>query len=73
MGWLGDALKVKLQAPPEDGKANKALRQLIAGVLGIAEKRVSIEFGERSVEKLIRIQGVDGEGVMILLNKVMKK
>lgn len=55
VGWLGDVLKVKLQAPPEDGKANKALKQLLAKCLGVKQKNIIIEYGASSPEKLVRI------------------
>lgn len=44
-GWIDDALKVKLMAPPEDGKANKALVQLLSKQLKIAQKHIKITAG----------------------------
>ncbi|MFM7075771.1 MAG: DUF167 domain-containing protein, partial [Planctomycetaceae bacterium] len=35
VGWLGDALKIKVTAPPEKGKANERVVELLAGALGI--------------------------------------
>lgn len=68
-GWLGDSLKIKLQAPPEDGKANKALIRLLSTTLKIGEKQISLEFGERSPEKLIRFEGIGQEELKILLEE----
>lgn len=61
VGWLGEAYKIKLQAPPEDGKANKALKRLLANKLGVNQKDVVIERGETSPDKLVRINGLSQE------------
>ncbi len=45
VGQLGDALKVRVAAPPEDGKANKAVIRLLAGHFGVDRKRVRIVSG----------------------------
>ena len=57
-GLLGDALKVKVTAPPVEGRANKAVKKLVAEQLGIAPSQVDIIAGERSREKLLRISGI---------------
>jgi hypothetical protein len=53
------ALVVRVTAPPVDGRANDALRKLVAKRLGIAPGRVRIVSGERSREKLLRVEGLD--------------
>lgn len=73
VGWLDDALKVKLQAPPEDGKANKSLKSLLANALEITEKQITIEHGERSPEKLVRIQDLSLADVKCALEAKFKK
>jgi uncharacterized protein len=62
-GLLGDRLKVRVSAPPEDGKANRAVCALLAGVLGISEKNVSVVAGPASAQKVLQIQGLDAEAV----------
>ena len=57
-GLLGDALKVKVTAPPVEGRANKAVKKLLAGRLGLSPSQVEIIAGERSREKLLRISGI---------------
>lgn len=57
-GLHGDALKVKVTAPPVEGRANKAVKKLLAGKLGISPSQVEIIAGERSREKLLRISGI---------------
>ena len=54
-GILGDRLKVKTSAPPEDGKANKAICKLLAKSLGIKPAQVNVHRGHTNPEKTIRI------------------
>lgn len=56
-GPLGDELKIRLQAPPVDGKANKALLRFLAKQLGIGAGRLSIDSGASSRSKRLRIVG----------------
>ncbi len=58
-GVLGDRLKIRISAPPEGGKANKAICALLADRLGVRSGAVSIESGATHAEKVIRIDGVD--------------
>ena len=51
-------LRVTVAAPPVDGKANAALCKLIAKKAGVARGRVSVIRGERSREKVVRVDGV---------------
>ncbi len=57
-------VKVKLTAPPVEGKANKALVQFIAKKLGKPKRDVEIVSGERSRLKSIKVQGISIEEVM---------
>jgi hypothetical protein len=58
VGPLGDALKVAVSAPPEGGRANKAICKFIAGKLGLPASAVSIETGGSTPFKKIRIEGI---------------
>jgi uncharacterized protein (TIGR00251 family) len=51
-------LVVRVTAPPAEGKANEAVRRLIAKRLGVAKSRVTIVRGARSRDKTIRIERV---------------
>lgn len=62
-GMVGARLKVRTSAPPEDGKANRAVCALLARVLGIKKSRVTIESGFTSAPKTIRIEGVSAESM----------
>lgn len=52
-------LKVRLTAPPVDGKANKALIKLLAKALGVSASQISISSGEHSRNKSVFIDGLD--------------
>lgn len=54
-------MQARVSAPPVDGKANKALRRLVAKRLGVAPSRVTLVRGERSREKLLEVEGLERE------------
>jgi hypothetical protein len=58
-GWLGDALKVKIQAPPVEGRANEALVKLLAEALEVPRRTVTLVRGDTSRHKTVRIDGLD--------------
>jgi uncharacterized protein YggU (UPF0235/DUF167 family) len=49
---------VRVTEPPVDGRANAALVKLIAKRAGVAKGRVSLVRGERSRDKLLRVEGL---------------
>ena len=55
--------KVKLTAPPVEGKANKALKEFLAKRLGLSKRDVEIISGERSRLKSVLIHGLSREAV----------
>jgi uncharacterized protein len=55
IGVLDDALKLRLQAQPIEGKANEALVKFIAKSLGVARSAVTITHGQTSKKKLLEI------------------
>jgi uncharacterized protein len=63
VGTYGDAIKIKLRAPAVQGKANAALREFLAEKLGVPQHAVVLERGERSRDKVIRIEGLNEEDV----------
>lgn len=62
-GLHGDALKIRLAAPPVDGKANEALIKFVAETLGLAKSAVSLKSGQTSRRKVLELQGATPEGV----------
>ena len=58
-GWLGDALKIKVKAPPQQGEANRAVISLLASALGIDESDITLRRGHGSARKTVEIAGMD--------------
>ena len=54
-GTHGDALKVRLAAPPVDGKANAELLRFLAEAFGVPRRNVTLVRGETSRAKIVRI------------------
>jgi uncharacterized protein (TIGR00251 family) len=63
VGEHGDAIKIKLRAPAVEGKANTALRKFLAEELNIPQRAIVLERGERSRDKVIRIDGMSEEDI----------
>ena len=57
VGVYGDALKLKVAAPPVRGKANEAIVSFLGSILGVSSDRVMIIQGERSKDKTILVWG----------------
>jgi uncharacterized protein (TIGR00251 family) len=68
-GWLGEALKVRVTAPAERGKANAAAERLVADALGASRQCVRIVAGQASVRKVIEIHGFSEPEVYARLAK----
>jgi len=58
-GWLGDALKLRVRAAPEQDRANKAMIALLARALAISEHRIEVVRGHKRPMKTVRIDGLD--------------
>ena len=59
-GHLGSALKVRIAAPAEKGRANKELVRVLAKLLGVPGKAITIVAGEQNANKQVHIAGVAG-------------
>ena len=57
---------VRVSAPPVDGKANEALRRLVAKALAVPKNRVRIVRGASSRDKTVRVEGADEAAVQAL-------
>jgi uncharacterized protein len=63
VGWLGDALKVSVTAPPVRGQANDALVTLLARALGLARARITVVAGGSAARKTVEIEGLSLEEI----------
>lgn len=59
LGLRGSALRVAVAAPPERGRANERLCEVLAGVLGVPARDVDVVQGTSSQHKVVRVRGVD--------------
>ena len=58
-GVLGDALKIRLQAPPVEGKANEALVRFLADTLSLPARNIGLLSGATGRNKRLRLEGLD--------------
>lgn len=70
-GWLGDALKIRVAAQPEKGKANAAVVLVLAKSLGLLEKNISVLSGKTSQHKVVEIQGLSDDQIKHMLHRVL--
>jgi uncharacterized protein (TIGR00251 family) len=68
-GEHGDALKIRLAAPPVDGKANAALLAFIAERLGVSRSAVTLKSGQTSRRKVLLVAGAPADTVRRLLGQ----
>jgi len=57
-GIQDGALKVRLTAPPVEGKANRACVEFLAGLLGVRRSALAITSGEKSRKKTVSVTGL---------------
>lgn len=57
-GWQGEALKIRVTAPPERGKANKAVIALLASALAVPRGHIRLLAGTSSEYKTVAVQGL---------------
>jgi uncharacterized protein (TIGR00251 family) len=61
VGRLGAALKIRVAAPPEGGKANREILELLAERLGLPATGVTLVSGAASPAKVVALRGVTAE------------
>ena len=67
LGILGDQLKVAVQAPPVDGKANEALLKWLADTLGLKRNQVSLVSGQTSRDKRVSVEKIKAAQIQAAL------
>lgn len=63
-GLHGDALKVRVSAPPVDGAANDMLVKLLAATFGVPARSIAIVSGHTSRSKVVEIAGISEDDVL---------
>ena len=58
VGWLGEALKVKVHAPALEGRANDELCEFLADALALPHRAVTVLQGDKSRQKVLHISGL---------------
>ena len=66
-GLHGDALKIRLAAPPVDGKANEALIRFMAESLQLPKAAITLKSGQTSRRKVLELTGTSGEAIKRLI------
>jgi len=67
-GWVDGALKVRVQAPALDGRANEAVCAHLATRLGLPRRAVVLESGSRSRRKRVLVTGLSGTALQARLD-----
>ena len=67
VGLQGDALKIRLTAPPVEGAANDALLRLLSDTFGIPVRAITIVAGSSSRTKVVELDGITEDRVRRLL------
>lgn len=73
VGWIGDALKVRVTAPPERGKANAAVIEALAMAVGVARERVHLIAGEARERKVFAVDGMAASELRTLIDRSLAK
>jgi len=55
-GPLGDRLKIRVSQPPEGGRANEAIRTLLAKALAVGERDIELTQGPTNPQKVFRVR-----------------
>jgi len=71
LGVWGRSLKVAVAAPPEGGKANGAVVELLAGILGVRRADVTVVSGHTRPVKRVAVRGLSAEAVADKLAQII--
>lgn len=58
VGWAGETLRIRVCAPPERGKANAAVLEILSSALGLPPTRLRLVAGAGSERKIIKVDGL---------------
>ena len=60
-GRHGDGWKIRVSAPPQDGRANDAVLELLAKRLGLPRRALTIVSGHKTRDKVVEMSGIDAQ------------
>ena len=73
-GWLADrTLQLAVVAPPEGGRANEAVAELLAEALGLKVRDIEVVRGQRSRAKLIEVRGLEESEIRRRLERAQEE
>jgi uncharacterized protein len=73
-GWMEDgALKLAVTAPPEGGRANEAVIELLARALSIGARDLSVKRGRTSRAKVIEVEGLTAVEIRRRIERAMSR
>lgn len=72
-GMHGSAVKISLNTPPVDGKANAALCAFLADILDVSKSSVSLHSGQTSRDKVVEVCGISHALAIQVLQQELNK
>lgn len=72
-GLQGDALKIRITAPPVEGRANEACIRFLASLFNVTKNRIAIEAGHKSKNKQVSIAGLTCGDVRAVLSEYLEQ
>lgn len=73
VGLHDGCLKVAVAAPPVEGRANKEVVKLMAGILGIAARQVTVKTGTLSRKKLLVVKALPEAEIRAVIIKALQE
>lgn len=69
-GWEGETVKIKLSAPPVEGRANQALIEFLAGKLDCPRRMIGLVRGATARRKWLQVEGLSLDEVKARLGAI---
>ena len=73
VGRHGDAWKVSVAAPPENGRANEAVVRLLADTLDVPRSSVELVSGHSAKDKIVQLAGIEPDDIERRLSSAARK
>lgn len=72
-GWLGAALKLRVRAAPEKGRANAAVEAMLTRELALPGVDVRIVGGHTQPRKIVEFDGIDATALRTRLDELLAR